>query len=241
MHTLASLFAATSANLPDAPSFWRTAIPVALICALLAAIAAAFIVDFFVQRKRRAGTIARNRDRSEDEKCTVPDIRSAKWLALIAGVVGSALIAGTIWAAVAIYGSLYDTYNAQPRLEVAPESGTPPDTLAALAADRRSDVRAAVASNRSSGPDALAVLAEDPDHQIRALVASNLSTGPATLAALAEDSDPLVRACVGANHATPPVVLATLAGDRDVSVRVAVTRNPERPPEALAAASITNN
>ena len=100
----------------------------------------------------------------------MPDIRSFKWVALIAGVAGSALIAATIWVAAAIYGSFYDTYNAQPRLEVASQSDTPPDTLAVLAADRRSDVRSAVASNRSSGPEALAVLAEDPDSEIRALV-----------------------------------------------------------------------
>ena len=241
MHTLVSLFAATNADLPAAPSFWRAAIPSTFICALFAAVAAAFIGDFFAKRKQRAGTIAHNRDRPEDEQRAVPDIRSFKWVALIAGVAGSALIAATIWVAAAIYGSVYDTYNAQPRLEVASESDTPPDTLAVLAADRRSDVRSAVASNRSSGPEALAVLAEDPDREIRALVASNPSSGPATLAVLAADSDPLVRACVGANHATPPAVLATLGADRDVLVRVAVTRNPKRPPEALTAASITAN
>lgn len=92
-----------------------------------------------------------------------------------------------------------------------------------------------VARNPNTWPETLAALAEDVASGVRAVVAGNRAALPSTLEGLAADEEVVVRAAVAANPVTPPEVLARLLEDDEPIVRWAAATNPATPPEALAA------
>ncbi len=120
------------------------------------------------------------------------------------------------------------------RLHLAMTRVTPAATLAVLAGDHDSDVRAAVARHPSTPAATLAQLAEDRPVVVRRLVADHPSTTASTLALLATDSEWLVRVAVATHPATPASSLALLATDGEWGVRVAVADRPPLTPDLPA-------
>lgn len=109
---------------------------------------------------------------------------------------------------------------------LAKDPRTSREMLQSLARSGRRGVKIAVGQNAGAAPTTLAFLAMDHDSRVRASLAGSTRTPPEVLATLAHDSDPSIRTAIAANQNTPVPALVVLTLDSVVAVRERAKGNP---------------